>query len=309
MPRVKYSVRKAVIDVGSNSVLLTVEEKVGQGWTPVVELSEVTSLGEDTKRTLLLSPGAIDRTTAAIVRFAGEARKRGASVAAYATMAARIAKNTGELIQRCAEHDVPLRILSANDEAEFGFLSVVTDPLFKHHQRISIIDPGGQSTELVTATKSDQSWRIDYRKSFPIGTLGLIEQFIQSESIQTADLFRAMKWIDETVGLCYLPDQAGTPVVLGASGTNLISIREKLGSWAPEKVHGSWLDYEEVSKAVTWLGGMSNAERAAVPGMEKGRERTIHLGALILERYLYALRVLGVFVSVRGWRHAILEQE
>jgi exopolyphosphatase/guanosine-5'-triphosphate,3'-diphosphate pyrophosphatase len=79
--------------------------------------------------------------------------------------------------------------------------------------------------------------------------------------------------------------------------------------WDPTRVHAAWLDYEEVSKAVGWLCGMTDAERAAVPGLERGREQTIHIGALILERFLHAIRSLGTSVSVRGWRHALLESE
>jgi exopolyphosphatase/guanosine-5'-triphosphate,3'-diphosphate pyrophosphatase len=53
---------------------------------------------------------------------------------------------------------------------------------------------------------------------------------------------------------------------------------------------------------------MTDEQRAAIPGMEPGRERTIHIGALIAERSLYALSCNGCYVSVRGWRHALLEQ-
>jgi exopolyphosphatase/pppGpp-phosphohydrolase len=49
---------------------------------------------------------------------------------------------------------------------------------------------------------------------------------------------------------------------------------------------------------------MTDAERQAVPGVDPGRGRTIHAGCLILERFLNALAAPGVWVSVRGWRHA-----
>jgi exopolyphosphatase / guanosine-5'-triphosphate,3'-diphosphate pyrophosphatase len=96
-------------------------------------------------------------------------------------------------------------------------------------------------------------------------------------------------------------------VVLGATGTNLISIREALETWQPEKVHGAYLLFEEVSRAVGWLMAMTDQQRRDVRGMELGRERTLHIGALILERFLFALKSEGCCVSVRGWRHALLE--
>jgi exopolyphosphatase/pppGpp-phosphohydrolase len=86
----------------------------------------------------------------------------------------------------------------------------------------------------------------------------------------------AVKELDATIGLEYRPHQCGHVVTLGATGTNLISIRQQLREWDPEVVHGQVLDYEEISKAVNWLGGMTLDERRAIPGLEPGREHTLH---------------------------------
>ena len=103
-----------------------------------------------------------------------------------------------------------------------------------------------------------------------------------------------------------MPPASSDPVVLGATGTNLVSIRERMETWQPEKVHGATLLYEEVGRAVGWLCDMDDDGRAALVGIEKGRQRTIHSGSLILERGLYALRASACRVSVRGWRHALV---
>ncbi|MEZ5162845.1 MAG: hypothetical protein R2688_03645 [Fimbriimonadaceae bacterium] len=87
----------------------------------------------------------------------------------------------------------------------------------------------------------------------------------------------------------------------------MISIREGFADWQPDKVHGQILDFEEISRAVGWLCDMTDAERSQIVGLEKGREKTIHLGALILERFMQSIHVLDVTVSIRGWRHALLE--
>jgi len=297
--------RRAVIDVGSNSVLLLVAEYREGRWEPVEETTEVTALGEGTKATGLLSEPGMTNTLAAVARAFQIARAYDCeSIEAGVTMAARIATNTQEFLSRAEAQDTPIRVLSGEEEAELGFLSVANDPAFAAYPRISIIDVGGHSTEIVTATAGV----IDYRRSFPIGTLALRGGSLSAESPNGLEILRAGREIDEIIGLEYRPHEAGLAVILGATGTNLITIREKMTEWDPHAVHGQWLDYEEVSKSVSWLGAMTDAERAAVPGMEKGRERTIHLGSLILERFLYALHVLGGRVSVRGWRHALLEQ-
>lgn len=301
--RYAQPVRKAVIDVGSNSLLLLVAERVGCAWESVFEASRITGLGEGVKSTGILGEEPMTRSLHALWELVDLAHKHGAqSVRSGATMAVRMASNANDFLTRAAAQGTPVEVISGDQEAELGFRSVAEDPRFSGADRLSIIDPGGQSTELVVADRVGDRWDIHFRRSFPVGTLGLQAP----EVLGFREILDLTRQIDEIIGMAFRPNEHGTPVVLGATGTNLISIREKMAMWDPERVHGQTLDYEEVSKAAGWLGKLTNEERAAVPGMEPGRERTIHLGALILERFLFALRAYEVKVSVRGWRWAWL---
>lgn len=301
--------RKAVVDVGSNSVLLTVEEFDGLGWRPVCETSEVTALGEGTKQTGLLSERAMIDTLRAIAQAHETARAVGsAPPIVAATMAARIAKNVDAFLARAASQRTPVVVLSGDAEAELGLLAVTDDPQFSKHDKVSIVDPGGHSTELATAEREGSTWTDVFRRSFAVGTLALRGSSLASEALNSGELLRAAVEIDSLLDVELPPGAAGVAVVLGATGTNLVSIREGLTHWDPGRVHGAYLSYEEVGKASGWLSRLTDAERAAVPGMEPGRERTIHIGALILERFLHLLHADGCFVSVRGWRHALLER-
>jgi len=300
--------RKAAIDVGSNSVLLLVAERSDAGWRPVYEDTAVTALGEGTKTTGLLGDAGVQRTLDALRRFYQKAQELGATeVVAGATMAARIAQNTNNFIASAQAQGTPFIVLSGETEAEWGFRSVVEDPLFSEVERLSVIDPGGHSTEIVVAHRASAGWNVSFRKSYPIGTLGLRNTHFPNERLSSGEIFAGMAFIDGQIDIH--PDLAAgsTAVVLGASGTNLISIRDRLLTWDPGKVHGKRLSFEEISKAFGTLATMSDNERAQVPGMEAGREKTIHLGALILERSLHALRLEEVVVSVRGWRYAALD--
>jgi exopolyphosphatase/guanosine-5'-triphosphate,3'-diphosphate pyrophosphatase len=302
-------VRKAVIDVGSNSVLLVVEEQTPNGWNVIDEEIAVTALGEGTKATGLLGEEGMAATLRAIKEFSERARSLHAeSVLAGVTMAARIASNASEFLDRAEAQGTPVFILSGEDEADLGFLAIADDPKFSHATQVSIIDPGGHSTELVTADRKGADWKVDFRRSFPVGTLGLRSTHFPTERIEPMQILRGTSYIDDLIGLAYRPGTSGDCFVLGATGTNLVAMRDLILQWDPDRVHGSWLGYEEISKAFARLAPMSDQERAAVPGLEPGRERTIHIGALILERFLFALRAEGCYVSVRGWRHALLER-
>lgn len=299
--------RRAVIDVGSNSVLLLASELENGSWSPVVDDTAITALGEGTKKTGLLSERGMVETLGALKQFWNTAVESGASqIVAGATMAARIASNSAEFLERAAGQGTPVTILSGEQEAQLGFEAVVNDPAFANCPRISIIDPGGQSTEMVTASRSGHGWTVDFRRSYPIGTLGLKSTNFPNEQVDGLSLLRASGAVDDLIGVCYRPSQCGEVVVLGAAGTNLVSVRDQLTTWQPDVVHGSTLQYEEISKAVGWMMPMSDSERRAIPGLEQGRENTIHVGAFILERFLFALRAEYCRVSVRGWRHALL---
>ena len=299
---------KAVIDVGSNSVLTLVAEARSKGWKALAETTEVTGLGKGTKTTMLLSEDSVARTLGALERGYKTAREHGASeIVAAATMAARIATNTPDFLARAESQGTPVSILSGEDEARLGFLAVANDPLFAADSRISIIDVGGHSTELVTADREESGWNMLTKKSYPVGALGLREGPLRIDTPNFRERLEAVSEVDDAIGHRYLPGAAGHVVTLGATGTNLVTIREGLREWNADLVHGAWLDYEEVSKAVDMLCSMDDTQRSKVVGIEKGREHTLHAGALILERFLFALGAEGCTVSVRGWRHALLE--
>lgn len=299
---------RAVADVGSNSVLLLVCQFKGGRWEPLLERSTVTGLGVGTKSSGLLGAAGMDATLQTLATYRELALKAGAkSLRSGATMAARIATNCDELCRRGAAQGTPIQILSGEQEAELGMQAVVTDPLFVGACRVSIIDPGGHSTELVTSDQVNGCWTTRFRRSYPIGALGLRETAIPTERATPAQILRAVACIDDTVGLCYRPNECGLVVSLGATGTNLITIRERILEWDASLVHGKQLEYEEVSRASQWLLEMDDDERAAIAGIEPGRERSLHLGALILERFLFALRAETCVVSTRGWRYAYLE--
>ena len=301
--------RRAVVDVGSNSVLLLVAERAETGWRTLLETSEVTGLGTGTQQTRRLRADAQERTLAAVRRAFETAAEHGAPCVAAGTMALRIAENAGAFQQVAERQGTPVETISGDEEAQLGLAAVMDDPAFADHVRVSVVDPGGHSTELTTAERAGPGYEVLFRRSFPVGALGLLEGPMADESPGLGARLSAVELIDDSIGLQYLPAQAGTAVALGATPTNLVAMRERLEDWDAERVHGQYLDFEEVSKAVGSLCDMTELERAALVGLESGRERTIHIGALILERFLQSLHVLGCAVSTRGWRHALLERD
>ncbi len=293
------------MDVGSNSVLLLVAERQDGRWISIAEASAVTGLGEGTKRTRVLGKAGMEATLAELRRQFQIARNHGAEpILAAATMAARLASNADEFLTAAREQGTPVEILTADDEAQLGLESVVFDPRWAGEHRVTILDPGGHSSEVATADHG----RALYRCSSPVGALGVRDALDEPQTLSPLDMVRACADVDREIGYCFLPGRAGSVVALGATATNLVSIREGLSDWEPDRVHGQTLGYEEVSKMAASLCAMDLATRRALPGIEPGREGSLHTGALVLERLLYAVRAEACQVSVRGWRHALVEK-
>ncbi len=69
------SIRRAVIDVGTNSIKLLVADVAGRDVQPVHEESRQTRLGRGFYETHHLQPDAIARTAEAVAEFAKTARR------------------------------------------------------------------------------------------------------------------------------------------------------------------------------------------------------------------------------------------
>ena len=274
-------------------------ERAEAGWQTLRETSTVTALGEGVKTDGMMREPNMAATLQALRDAFAIAEQEGAELRAYGTMALRIAANQPVFLNLAERQQTPLKVISGDTEAELGMESVTTDPQFSAYPRIAVVDVGGHSTEIGVTDKS-------FLRSFPVGTLGLRSKFLADETPSGGAILQASAVLDEAFdGI----DAPGCPVVgLGASVTNLASIRAELREWDPHAVHGAPLDYEEISRFVGRTMRMTDAERALMVGIEKGRERTVHIGALIVERALLALKAEVIFVSVRGWRHAMLDR-
>src|SRR5512135_2187831 len=93
------SVRRAVIDIGTNSVKLLIGEVSGGHVEPLLEHANQSRLGSGFHETHRLSPAAVARTAEAVARFAAEANRHAVSaIRIIATSAARDAVNADELV-------------------------------------------------------------------------------------------------------------------------------------------------------------------------------------------------------------------
>ena len=299
--------RVGVLDIGSNSVLLLVGERTDAGWRVVTDQTRVTRLGEGFGAARLLQPEAIERTLRAVDEYLAQCRAlRVERVVAVATAVVREAVNPDAILQPLRDRlpdDAVLRVLSEADEARLSYLSVALDEtLGVGAAQLAVLDIGGGSVEVALGQGAQvQAWR-----SFPVGAGRVREAYMPSDPPSPREVLAATRALDEAFAPLRELPQPDRVVSIGGTGVNLATLALGLTAFDPAPVHGVWFGDETPAALLERLLRLSDAERRALPGIEPDRAPLLHVGALILERALFALRREEVQISTRGLRYGIL---
>ncbi|PWU09487.1 MAG: hypothetical protein C5B50_27300 [Verrucomicrobia bacterium] len=192
--RAMHATRRAVIDVGTNSIKLLVADVAGREVQPVLEQSRQTRLGKDFYQTHRLQSARIEESAKAVAEFAEMAHQQGcARIRVIATSAAREAVNGGDLtaaIKKVSGLDA--EIISGEQEAEWAFQGATTDPGLAT-QTLMLLDVGGGSTQLIIGHGPE----ILFRRSLRLGSVRLIETMPPSDPPTTRELTGYRKWLSE----------------------------------------------------------------------------------------------------------------
>jgi len=286
----------AVIDIGSNSVLL-LTVAVDRGRARVLDQAlAVTRLGTGLRPGGRLDADALARTRDAVVAFAARARARGAPrVWAFATAALREATDGSATAGAiAATAGVPVEVLSGEREAALAYAAVAAG-----ETPLLVADVGGRTTELTLGVGE----RVLGAASLPLGALALTEA-------HGADLDGAHAAVGAVLAASELPARARTVgarlAASGGTATALAALDLGLGAYVPRRVHGHVLARTALAGHTARLARMTAAERAALPGLDPGRGAILPAGALVLERVAGALGADRIVVSDHGVRHAYL---
>src|SRR3954465_365492 len=183
--------RRAVIDVGTNSIKLLVADVDGHDVRPVCEESSQTRLGQGFYETHRLRETAIEATAKAVANFADLAReKEAASIRVIATSAARDAINAEDLTRAIeSASKLKVEIISGDFEADYVFQGATSDPRFAQAPLL-LLDVGGGSTEFIVG----QGEHKHFRHSFPMGSVRQLEKMNPSDPPKPEELAACRGW-------------------------------------------------------------------------------------------------------------------
>jgi len=304
------TVRRAVIDVGTNSIKLLVADVRGHDVQAVLEESRQTRLGNGFYETHRLQPESIAHTAAAVWEFTEIARERNSSsIRVIATSAARDAVNPTDLtnaIERAC--GLKTEIISGAREAEWAFQGVMTDAELAT-QPLLLLDVGGGSTEFILGHGAKKS----FAHSFPLGTVRLMEKFPHSDPPTRGEFTKCRDWLKNFLHHEVRPqlepalkNEAGEIRLVGTGGTTSILARmeKKLDRFDREKIERAALSFEQVVAHRKTLWKLPLAERKEIPGLPKLRADVILTGVLIYEAVMEEFEFSELRASTRGLRFA-----
>ena len=303
--------RRAVIDLGTNSVKLLVAEVEGEVLRPLWEQGNQTRLGEGFYKAHALQPRAIARTVRAVEEFVAKARTYGIErPRLIATSAARDALNRGHLVEALRPLGLHLEVISGEQEAEWAYRGVCTDPALAG-RRLLIAEVGGGSTQFILGQGGERC----FQRSFPVGAVRLLEKFWPSDPPLPSELKHCREWLHDfmaekvkpLLGEAWTADRPKT-VFLGTGGTAAILARMELAldSYDRERIESVRLKRGAFGKWVLRLWSLPLAERKQIAGLPAARADVVLTGAAIYEAVMEHLGFAELRVSTRGVRFGAL---
>lgn len=295
----------AAIDIGTNSVLLTVCDAAGR---PLVERATITRLGQGVDRTRRLSAEGMKRTLDCLARYADALRAQDAGVlAVVGTSAMRDAEN-GDAFRREVGTllGAPVEIISGQREAELTAEgALVGIPL---SGPCCVVDIGGGSTELIDGTSNADHFDVASATSLNIGSVRLTERHLTQDPPTPGELSRVRDDLRSALASVTAP-RSGTRLV-GVAGTvtSLAAIQLGLPEYTPSVVHGSVLTASSLRALMTRLACSTLADRQRIPSLDPARADVIIAGGLILLGVLEWARAEDLLVSDRGVRWGLIAE-
>ena len=282
--------RRAVIDVGTNSVKLLVAQVSGRHVDPLLEESEQTRLGSGFYVTNRLRPAAIAQTARAVAEFARKAAEWSVvSTRVIATSAARDALNQDELLAAIrAESGLAVEVISGEQEADWTFRGVGSSPIFGSRPLL-IVDVGGGSTEFILGEGDHQQ----FRHSFRLGTVRFMERLPHSDPPTPDEWQRCQTSLSDFLEQQVHPvidselrsfsSRAAQLVGTGGTASILARIELRLESFDRERIEALTLSQDQVRWQRELLWSLPQMERKKIPGLPADRADVILTGVAIYE--------------------------
>jgi exopolyphosphatase / guanosine-5'-triphosphate,3'-diphosphate pyrophosphatase len=294
--------RHAVVDLGSNSFRLVVFTAGDGWWKRTDEIHEAVRIGEGQAVGGDLRPEPVRRALATLELFSHFTRATGLDpiqVDAVATSAIRSASNREWFLERAREC-LPIRVLSEEEEAHYGYLAAVNSTTLADG---AVLDLGGGSLQLVRV-KEREARKL---RSWPLGAVRMTERFLPPGAPAPKKALKALRaHVIEEVSDASWIGNGGRLVGIGGTVRNLAVAAQIAAELPTFGVQGFLLTRDALDDLVSRLAAVAPADRAKeVRGIKPARADVILAGAVAVQGVLEAGGYEGVEVTEAGLREGV----
>jgi exopolyphosphatase / guanosine-5'-triphosphate,3'-diphosphate pyrophosphatase len=287
--------RLAAIDVGSNTVLLTVAQ-LGRdrSLTTIHEAADQPRLGAALRSTGRLSDEAMSRAVEVLSAMRDTCnRLEVRHISAVATAAVREAANGVEFVQRVQALEIPLRVISPDEEAALAYRSAAYR--FPGSARMLVADIGGGSLELIGAA----SHKVALLRSLPLGAVRLTEMDLAPKDLE--------RHVSALLSAAVPPTDWTGSRIIGSGGTfATLATMILAGRHESQTIHGTSVSADEIRDLLAKLAVMSPEERRQVAGLPRERADIIVAGLTVVAELVNVIPARDVTVSRFGLRDGML---
>jgi len=295
-----------IIDLGSNSVRLIVMETdlEKRAYNLVKDVKEMVRLSAGMGSDGVIKPKAIQHTKQTLHLFRAFAQANNVTtMLPIATAAVRTAANRDEFLEEILRDSyLDFRVLTGDEEAEYGFLGVCSTMDLRGRRGV-MIDVGGGSTEIGLFENGALLERI----SIPFGAVNLTEQFrthVEPDRESLGDLRRFVRKQLDDIGWL---NGSNCQLLIGIGGSirNVVKIHREGTSYPLSFLHNYELSYDDVTGIIDHLSGISLLERRRLPGLSPERADVIIAGGIVLEEIMSYTGAGQLWLSGYGLREGV----
>ena len=290
--------KQAIIDIGSNSIRLTLYETEGQNFKILFREKIMAGLAgyvEDGK----LTAEGIECACAGLLTFRSILQTLEIEhISIFATASLRNISNTEQALSVIrAATGYSVEVLSGEEEALLGYAGAMQE---LHLSSGAFLDIGGASTEIVTF---DCGKPVDYA-SFPIGSLNLYRRCVKKILPGEGSLRRLRQEITRAIdaGEDALP---ACPLLVGVGGTARAVFKlARHYCGIADECHS--ITVEQLNDLCAFLCSEKKDASDLILRLEPERIHTLIPGLLILQHAVHLFRAQQLVVSKYGVREGYL---
>ena len=305
-------IKKAIIDLGTNTFQLLIVEQDGSTYKTIHEKSYAAKIGMGGISLGIITEEGIKRGIEGLKYFNQLFEKEGVikeNIIATATSAVRNAKNGNEFCQRIlTETGIKIQVISGAEEATLIYegvklgMDVGLEPSM-------IMDIGGGSVEFIICDKN----RIMYKQSFEIGGQRLMDKFMNTDPISPRSVGALKDYLEEQLlSLTNAVHQYAPVCVIGSAGsfeTLIDMFYMKTYGYLPSPEQVSFdLPISDFYDSFLKLVSKNHDERMAILGMKELRVDMIVVGVCLIDFVLKHFDIQQIKVSNYALKEGVLSK-